>query len=566
MKIKTLIAKNDQNIELGKFTVLVGPNNVGKSQTLRDIYSKMTGGIDARTTLIKNIVFEKPATFDALLYGLKVVKDPQNINQHLIGGIHPDLRSGSQIGVNLQSFKSQFESQPNLNFTLGNISKFRISFLDASSRLLVAQSGGSYNPHTQPPQNLLQALFGTSSDSEDHLRKTFKDIFGMDIKLDYSGMTQLTLRIAKEFEAIPEDPRKAYPVMRKHGQLDTQGDGFRSFVGVVLSLLLSEGRIVLLDEPEAFLHPAQAKLLGNWIAQHSQNVQSQIIVATHNANFLSGILSSNQKVDIYRLNRTGDHTTYNPITSDATSKLAKSPLLSAQRVLEAIFYEGVVVCEADSDRCVYQTVAVREFSSQNILFVHAHNKQTIKDVVHLLKQATIPVCAIIDIDIMDSEEDFKNLYLALTDGTIPENILETRRKIATTVENVNEETILEKLQQNLAQFSEQLKEHKHSLSGARGALNRIRRETSNWSHVKKLGIEGIPEQERKTAEDLIQEVKKHGLFIVPVGELEGWLDLDTRQKSKWIVHALEALHQDKCNPKLKNFLKAILNHMGEDTD
>lgn len=566
MKINTLITKDDQDIELGKFTVLVGPNNVGKSQTLRDIHSKMTGGIQTRTTLIKNIVFQKPATFDELLYGLKVVKDPQNIDQHLIRGIQPDLKSGSQIGVNLQSFKSEFESQPNLNFTLGNISKFRISFLDASSRLLVAQSGGSYNPHTEPPQNLLQALFGTSSDSEDHLRKTFKNIFGMDIKLDYSGMTQLTLRIAKEFEAIPEDPRKAYPVMRKYDQLDTQGDGFRSFVGVVLSLLLSEGRIVLLDEPEAFLHPAQAKLLGNWIAQHSQNVQSQIIVATHNANFLSGILSSNQKVDIYRLNRTGDHTTYNPITSDATSKLAKSPLLSAQRVLESIFYKGVVVCEADSDRCVYQTVAVREFGNQNILFVHAHNKQTIKDVVRLLKQATIPVCTIIDIDIMDSEEDFKNLYLALTDGTIPENILETRRKIATTVEDVNEETILEKLQQNLAQFSEQLKEDKHSLSGARGALNRIRRETSNWSHVKKLGIEGIPEQERKTAEDLIQEVKKDGLFIVPVGELEGWLDLDTRQKSKWIVHALEALHQDKCNPKLKNFLKAILNHMGEDTD
>ncbi|GAH72454.1 unnamed protein product, partial [marine sediment metagenome] len=254
------------------------------------------------------------------------------------------------------------------------------------------------------------------------------------------------------------------------------------------------------------------------------------------------------------------------ITSDATSKLAKSPLLSSQRVLEAIFYKGVVVCEADSDRCVYQTVAVRQFSNQNILFVHAHNKQTIKDVVRLLKQATIPVCAIVDIDIMDSEDDFKNLHLALTDGTISENILEMRRKIATTVENVSEKTILEKLQQNLAQFSEQLKEHKHSLSGSRGALNRIRRETSNWSHVKKLGIEGIPEQERKTAEDLIQKLKKHGLFIVPVGELEGWLDLDTRQKSKWIIHALEALHQNKCDPKLNNFLKAILNHMGEDTN
>lgn len=545
MKIKTLTTKDARSIEVGKFTVLVGPNNVGKSQTLRDIHSKMTGGIHARTTLIKDIEFEKPATFDELLYGLNVIEDPQNIDQHLIRGIQPDLRSGNQIRVDLQSFKSQFESQPNLNFTLGNISRFRVSFLDASSRLLVAQSGGSYNLHTEPPQNLLQALFGTSSDAEDKLRKTFKDTFGMDILLDYSGMTRLTLRVGKEFEDIPEDPRKAYPIMRKYDQLDTQGDGFKSFVGVVLSLLLSEGRVVLLDEPEAFLHPVQAKLLGNWIAEHSQRVPSQIIVATHNANFLSGILSSNQDVDIYRLNRTGDHTTYNPITSDATSKLAKSPLLSTQRVLEAIFYKGVAVCEADPDRCVYQTVAVREFNNQNILFVHAHNKQTIKDVVGLLKEATIPVCAITDIDIMDSKDDFKNLLAALIDGPVPDDISEMRRKIATAIESGSEDTLLEKLRQHIGEFFEQLKESKHSLSGARGALNRIRREASKWSDVKKLGIKAIPEQERKTAEDLIQKAKGYGLFIVPLGELEGWLDLGTRRKNKWIARALSTLRPYK---------------------
>ena len=130
--------------------------------------------------------------------------------------------------------------------------------------------------------------------------------------------------------------------------LDTQGDGFRSFVGVVLSLLMSKGRIVLLDEPEAFLHPAQARQLGHWIAEHSKHSAEQVIVATHNSSFLSGILASDQAVNIFRLNRKGDRTTYTLIPSKATADLAKSPILSSQRVLESVFYKGVVVCEADA--------------------------------------------------------------------------------------------------------------------------------------------------------------------------------------------------------------------------
>ena len=292
MKIKTLTTKDDHEIDIGKFTVLVGPNNVGKSQTLGDIHFKMTEGVSAKTVLIKDIEFEKPSNFDDLLQGLTVVEDTRHINQHLIRGINANLRSSDQIVVRLDDLKRQFELEPNLNFTLGNISKFRVSYLSASSRLLVAQSADSYNPHTEPPQNLLQGLFGASPDVGDKLRGTFRNAFNMDIVLDYSGMRRLVLRVAKNFEHIPEDPRKAYPIISKYDQLDTQGDGFRSFVGVVLSLLLSEGRIVLLDEPEAFLHPAQSKMLGNWIAEHSQRVPGQIIIATHNANFLSGILSS----------------------------------------------------------------------------------------------------------------------------------------------------------------------------------------------------------------------------------------------------------------------------------
>jgi len=565
MKIKSLVTKQNDKIDIGDFTVLVGPNNVGKSQTLIDIHSKMRNGFNTKTTIIKEIDFEKPSTFEELIDGLNVEEDPTNTTLHLISGILSDLKSGVKIQFNLTEHKRLFNEMPDLNFILGNISKFHISFLDAASRLVVAQTALSYNPHTEVPKNLLQALFGSNLDLklEDSLRKAFKDAFDMDIVLDYSGMKELMFRVATIIKEMPEDPRKAYPVASKYEKLDKQGDGFRSFVGVVLSLLLSKGRIVLLDEPEAFLHPAQAKLLGAWIAENSKNFSSQIIIATHNANFLWGILTSSQNINIYRLNREGDRTSYNRMTSDATSKLVNSPLLSSQRVLEAIFYKGVVVCEADADRSVYYTVSVRKFKNQNILFIHAHNKQVIKDVVNLLKEVTIPISAITDIDIINNEPDFKSLLKALNGGSIPEKIFKWRNKIAESIEETNEELIIEKLKKEINEFTKQLEENKHTLLGARAALRRINKEITKWDPVKRLGIKGIPEQEKRTARELIKLARSRGLFIVPVGELESWLKLGTRQKKKWIVLALKALHRDESSTKLNNFVSNILKYMGE---
>ncbi|WP_304722163.1 AAA family ATPase [Conexibacter sp. CPCC 206217] len=37
-----------------------------------------------------------------------------------------------------------------------------------------------------------------------------------------------------------------------------QGDGMRSFIGLLLTILSSSHPLILVDEPEAFLHPPQA--------------------------------------------------------------------------------------------------------------------------------------------------------------------------------------------------------------------------------------------------------------------------------------------------------------------
>ena len=74
--------------------------------------------------------------------------------------------------------------------------------------------------------------------------------------------------------------------------LDSQGDGMRSFAAVLLHILAANNHpIQFLDEPEAFLHPPQARLLGKYIAE-SRREKSQLFIATHSTDFLRCLTAS----------------------------------------------------------------------------------------------------------------------------------------------------------------------------------------------------------------------------------------------------------------------------------
>lgn len=560
MELSEISTKDGEVIKVGKFTLLVGPNNVGKSQTLKDIHRKLLKGHKAETTLIDSIKIDRPETFEKLYEGLDIRVDTMNIGHHIIDSVTSDFEQTNQnsmIRVQLEPHKLQFEQRSDLDYTYLGMSKFRVFYMDSESRLRIASKSVNYIPQETSPKNLLQALYGSSGEFDEKLKTAFQSTFGMDIRLDYSSGLELRLAISKEFEQIPEDPRTAYPIMKQYPSIEHQGDGFRSFVAVVLSLLLSKDKVVLLDEPEAFLHPEQARRLGKWISDHVHDFPCQLLVATHNSNFLSGLLSGSQPADIYRLNRLNDVTTFNKITAGATQALSKSPILSSQRVLEGIFSKGVVVCESDTDRIIYNSVAIHEHENQEILFIHAHNKQTIKDVVKLLKEASIPTVAVIDIDILNSKADLTKAIEAFDSEFDKTEILELREKLATHVESKSEDELLKDLKASVIELLSQLEQNEHSLSGAKGALNRIRSDSTKWSEMKKFGVFSLEEPFRSNAKTIIEKCKSLGLFIVPVGELEGWIDLQVR-KNKWALPALEKISANECPKNLADFVEQLI--------
>ena len=562
MRIERIIQKNGTSTDLGKISILVGANNVGKSQTLRDIHQRMQNGSNSKFVLLKEIVFQKPESFEDLLTNIEVSEIPHNPSNRIVTGINSTLTGQDRFEIAYDILKQQFNDN-NVDGILGNIAKFKVSHLDSSTRLRLVTTTNSFDLTNESPANILQNLF-KRNENEAFLKSAFKEAFEMEVMLDYSAMKNLCLRVAKNIPPISEDPREAYSVTKDFSKIDDQGDGFKSFVGIILSILFSGDRIVLLDEPEAFLHPAQARYLGKWIADNSDKLSGQIIIATHNSHFLQGLLQGATEVNIFRLNRNDDDTTFNLIPPNATNNLAQSPMLASQRVLEAIFHKAVVVCEADADRIVYQTISTSCHNNQEILFVHSHNKQTLGKVASLLDAAQIPVGVIVDIDILNDENEFKNLFSEVTNEAASSELLENRNEIAKSVDKIPEQQVLDKLKDDVSEFLDQLKNNKHTLDGARGALNRIKKDNSKWDEPKKKGINGFDEAIVSKVKDFIEELNNKKIFIVPVGGLEGWMDLGTTKKNKWIVSALDTIfaprtpEQEQILNPLTDFIKMVL--------
>ena len=180
-----------------------------------------------------------------------------------------------------------------------------------------------------------------------------------------------------------------------------------------------------------------------------------------------------------------------------------------------------------------------------------------------MKDASVPTVAIIDIDMLNSETDLSKAISGYCSEFNQSEIISLRAELATHIEEVPEEDIKEELKKNVAELLEQLNNNEHSLSGARGALNRIRAESTKWSMIKKEGIEAMQVEFRQKAQKIIDESKKVGLYIVPVGEVESWIDLEVR-KNRWALPALEAIHEGRCPNNLKMFvgdiIKNISNH------
>ncbi|HEL0799943.1 TPA: ATP-binding protein, partial [Streptococcus equi subsp. zooepidemicus] len=89
-------------------------------------------------------------------------------------------------------------------------------------------------------------------------------------------------------DVIDSNSREKVNKLRSFEDLHNQGDGIRTAVAILSSVIVSEHSLFLIDEPETFLHPPQAKILGKNMVKLSTG--KQLFISTHNIDFIRGVL------------------------------------------------------------------------------------------------------------------------------------------------------------------------------------------------------------------------------------------------------------------------------------
>ncbi|WP_081884940.1 ATP-dependent nuclease [Paraburkholderia kururiensis] len=520
----------------GDLVVIVGGNNTGKSQSLRDI-SKTFLAPNQQIAEYKGNVVEKveftytsyPSIVETWLSSQGAFNDASDaqFQSPSRGSRHPRKAA-------LELFGS------NVHWTKQLLGALCIDFLDTETRLTIANPAKAISytkgdPVTHPIQQLYRK---TALELE--ISGYFRDAFGMDVIVNHGDGSEIPLHCGDRPTRDVDHDRVSEEYLDQLSKLPLahhQGDGIRSFLGTVLRVFVWKPFVTLLDEPEAFLHPPQARYLGALLAKKKPE-GCQVIVSTHSGDFLRGVLDANVKnVKIVRLTRDGFKNTPIELKDDELAKLWKDPLLRHSNVLDGLFHDGVVLCEADTDCQFYSAMLEAVVGGQpairrpHLLFAHVGGKDRFRTVIPALRALGVPVYVIADFDILSAEHPLRPIVEAL--GGMWADIEMNFKILAHGMRGRKKELTKDEVRTEIANILDQAGEvlSEPVADKIRGVVKRA----SPWALAKLSGKSFVPPGDAMLAyKELHVMLRKLGLHVVEVGEMECFNKSVAGHGSKWV--------------------------------
>lgn len=529
--------------------VFTGANNAGKTHTLIEIFHTMKNAVVDKH-IIDNFSTKKIGTAEGFLADCIIENNCFIYSNFAFECSMSDyIKNTWNSGHGIVDFTEAF-----LNYIS---TETRLSSTKVSSTHM-----GSHD------NQLVEKLY-----NDDNLEKIisnyFKDAFGESLILDRLTRSTIPIHVGTPPVMNEGEDRisKSYiNRLRKLPLLENQGDGMRSFAAILLNVFVGKQSITLIDEPEAFLHPPQAKLLAKMLVNNKPN-NKQLFIATHSEEFIKGLLeAANGNIKIFRINREDNVSRVSLLDNVGVEEIWKDPILKYSHIINGLFHSKVILCEADTDCLFYQAMVENIDYGENILkndilYIHCGGKKRFKTVIKALKSLDVKLVVIADFDILnDAEKD--NTFREVTEALGVEwNKLETKRNI------IIEYIKTQRAQLETSDVKKQINEILNSVDSEffphskAKAINATVKKASPWSKVKEVGYRFLSGQAVQAYEDLFNICVSAGLFIVPVGELERFYTLCTDHGTKWVNTVLETvdLKNDSHLEEARNFAKKIID-------
>lgn len=508
--------------------ILVGPNNSGKSLALREVEA-FCSTAEPVTRVVSDVQIAYPESAEeamGLLGKFKAEPPPGEITQsgQIYVKCYTPGRSESSTGmIHVQDMEANVRDK-NVGYLTSAIIRWYAIRLDGKTRLSLTDNQPAANLQDAPTNHLV-ALFKDDAKRK-KMRSLTKEALGLYFTIDPTGMNEFAIRLSRRRPRNSREERGLDDIsVRFHSEaqhISEFSDGVNAFVGLAAAVMSLDHRIMMIDEPEAFLHPTLARLLARNLAEIAQERGATLLASTHSSSFVLGAMDSRADVTLIRLTYDGERATTRVLESGQVSHMAGSPLLRASRVLDALFSRAAVVVEGDTDRVFYEAVNASMNSGgrgiDQCLFINAQGKQSLYKIAGPLRKMGIPTAVAADFDIINLHEPQWNNLL----GSV--GVPGAASLYSACVGIVDE-------------------------------LDRVKTDGVNPIHGQGLGALA---KNRASASDMIERLKESGLFVAGGGTVETWLPDIPR--GNWIEGALDLLDKDPQSEKL-DAARAFLGSM-----
>lgn len=542
---------NTFSIERDDIVVFVGPNNSGKSASIREINNLLQDNLRTNTIIVKKINIIREGEKDEIINLIETNSLIDKFNY--IKGLSYDIYKPS-----LENYINNF------NKGLGTATNFFANNLNTESRIISSNPAKNIRVTQEQVQNPIHFL-----QKDDNLEKIlntyFNQAFGTDLILHRLAGSEVPFYVGKtpDFEEGEDRASRSYlEKLEKLDLLHEQGDGMRSFVGVILNSFVPYFRILFIDEPEAFLHPPQARLLGKMLAKELSD-NKQIFLSTHSEDFLKGLLETNSKrLKILRIERNGDINNISILNSSDIEVVWKDSILRHSNILSGLFHSKVILCESDSDCRLFSAIlsSIYEDSGNivpDILFTHCGGKHRMPVVVKALRKLNVPATVVADFDILNNVNPLKDLYIDL--GGNWDDVENDWKLVKDEIDRKRPELQSKDLKEEIQKIFDSNSERIFPKEKIKLIENTLKK-ASAWSEAKKVGKSFIPNGNPSQAFERIQQkFKSLGLFILEVGEAESFVKTVGNHGPKYVNEVLEKdLKTDPELELLRNFVKEII--------
>lgn len=532
--------------------VLVGPNNAGKSQALKDIYDRAKEG--GRSIVVSAVETNQ------CLESVEECLDKLAPKRHEWGDRIKYQLIGGDVG-----FSPNDLSRMQQNKQLGDFRNLFVARLDTAARLGICHPQRIITRTAPKSHPIHYAAF------DHHFRKwlseNFKKAFGVEItpNTQFGENIPLCIGDAVHLEGNFEDEQtrlEAYAaILEKYKQVQNQGDGIKSFTGILLYLMLDYYCVYLIDEPESFLHPPQARIMGQIIGQTLVNGK-QAFISTHSEDIIRGLMDvCPERIKLVRITRNDNTNAFSILNNDKFNAVWNDPLLRYSNIMTGLFHKSVVLCESDSDCKMYsiieQHLKQTDGRYSETLFIYSGGKHRIAKIAEALKSLNIDIKIIVDIDVLNEETVFRGIIE--TASLRWDDLSPLYNKIVSNLHSAKEFVIRENAKVEISRILDSGKLENLSrkeIDGIRDVVSTI----SPWSNLKMGGKSALPAGDASAAfDELDKKLCAAGIFIVPCGELECFVKSTGGHGPEWVNKVLEA-HPDLSDSvydAIKEFIKTM---------